>query len=167
MRNFQTDLKRGQQGEKDFLAMFGALVGTEGRKGDIMAPDGLIELKTDFYPMSKTKNFFIERFSSVEVLSPGGPWQAKAHNCKYFVYYYTCNKTGFIWTVDSIVKQLEALESRLTPVEITNSRWTTIGYKVARGLLQYNCMFGPNGLEVSSEFKQTIDSWGFKPVIAD
>ena len=99
MRNFQADLKRGQQGEQDFLKLFTKLVGTDGRKGDILAPDGKIELKTDFYPMSQTPNFFIERYSSIEVLSPGGPWQAKAHGCKYFVYYYTSDKQGFVFLV--------------------------------------------------------------------
>jgi len=136
MRNFQADLKRGQQGEQDFLKLFTKLVGTDGRKGDILAPDGKIELKTDFYPMSQTPNFFIERYSSIEVLSPGGPWQAKAHGCKYFVYYYTSDKQGFVFLVDDLIVQLEKVENSLKPIQVRNKKWTTVGYKVPRDIVK-------------------------------
>lgn len=143
MRNFQLDLKRGQAGERDFLQLFTALVGTDGRKGDIIAPDGKIELKTDFYPMSTTPNFFIERYSSVEVLSPGGPWQAKAHGCKYFVYYYTVDGYGYVFEVDALLQQLEAMEAtaKFKPTEVRNKKWTTVGYKVPREALKPIAVF--------------------------
>lgn len=135
--NFQSDLARGQAGELAFLKLFSGLVGTDGRKGDIVCPDGSkIELKTDFYPMSKTANFFMERFSSMEVMSPGGPWQAAAHGCKWFVYYYTPDSTGFVFLTTDLVKQLKALEPKLVPVEVRNRKWTTVGYKVPRTLLK-------------------------------
>lgn len=158
MRNFQTDLKRGQAGERDFLALFTKLVGTDGRKGDILAPDGKIELKTDFYPMTSTPNFFIERYSSVEVLSPGGPWQAKAHGCKYFVYYYTVDGYGYIFDTDALVAQLEAMEAtaKLKPAEVRNRKWTTVGYKVRREQLQ------PLAVFTSHDCTDAIAAaWGF------
>lgn len=157
MRNFQADLKRGQAGEADFLKMFSKLVGTDGRKGDIVAPDGKIELKTDFYPMTQTPNFFIERYSSVEVLSPGGPHQAKLHGCKYFVYYYTSSKTGYVFLVDDLLQQLEKLEPTLKPVEVRNRKWTTIGYKVQRELLKPYAVF--NAIDCSDNIAKI---WGFK-----
>lgn len=156
MRNFQADLNRGQRGELDFLKLFTKLVGTDGRKGDILAPDGKIELKTDFYPMTSTPNFFIERYSSVEVLSPGGPWQAKAHGCKYFVYYYTVDGYGYIFETDSLIKQLEKLENNFKPVEVRNKKWTTIGYKVPRELLKPVAVF--HSFDCTDNF---AEAWGF------
>lgn len=167
MRNFQADLKRGQAGERDFLQLFTALVGTDGRKGDIVAPDGKIELKTDFYSMSKTPNFFIERYSSVEVGSPGGPWQAKAHGCKYFVYYYAGDKCGYVFLVDDLLKQLEALEAaaKLKPTEVRNKKWTTVGYKVPRASLQPIATFNA-GVVVAGgvDYLSLADNWGFQPM---
>lgn len=169
MRNFANDLKRGQAGEHQFLTIFKALIGTDGRKGDIVTPDGnKIELKTDFYPMHKTKNFFIERYSSLEVHSPGGPWQAKQHGCKWFVYYYTADKTGFIFETDNLLTQLDKLESNLTPVHIKNRKWTTIGYKVDRSLLLYTCKFTTVSLEVlDATYSNIGDEWGFCQIITD
>ena len=158
MRNFQADLKRGQAGEADFLTLFTKLTGTDGRKGDIVAPDGKIELKTDFYPMSSTPNFFIERYSSLEVLSPGGPWQAAVHGCKYFVYYYTVNKMGYIFLTEDVIQQLSKLESSLKPVEVRNKKWTTIGYKVPRNLLQPIAVF--SAIDCTDSI---AEAWGFKP----
>lgn len=158
MRNFQADLKRGQQGELDFLQLFTKLVGTDGRKGDIVAPDGKIELKTDFYPMTQTPNFFIERYSSVEVLSPGGPWQAKAHGCKYFVYYYTTAGYGYIFETEDLVQQLEKLETagKLKPTEVRNRKWTTVGYKVKREQLK------PIAVFTAFDCTDSIaEAWGF------
>lgn len=157
MRNFQVDLKRGQQGERDFLGLYSRLVATDGRKGDIIAPDGKIELKTDFYPMTQTPNFFIERYSSVEVLSPGGPWQAAAHGCKYFVYYYTVDKYGYVFEVDALLEQLQKLESSFKPVEVRNKKWTTIGYKVPRELLKPIAVF--NSHDCTDSIAQ---AWGFR-----
>lgn len=160
MRNFQADLKRGQAGEAEFLRLFSKLVGTDGRKGDIVAPDGKIELKTDFYPLSKTANFFIERYSSLEVFSPGGPWQAAAHGCKYFVYYYTSDKLGYVFLVDDLLKQLEKLESGFKPVEVRNKKWTTIGYKVPRGMLKPLATFNASRCD-----ELLLQPWGFVPLV--
>lgn len=168
MRNFQADLKRGQQGEQDFLRLFTKLTGTDGRKGDIVAPDGKIELKTDFYSMAQTPNFFIERYSSIEVMSPGGPWQAKAHGCKYFVYYYAGDKQGYIFLVEDLLQQLEALEAaaRLKPVEVRNKKWTTVGYKVPRSLLTPVATFN-SGVFVAGgvDYLTMQEDWGFCPVL--
>jgi hypothetical protein len=143
---FHADLARGHKGEAAFLARFPGLMATDGKKGDLVAPDGSkIELKTDYYPMSKTVNYFIERFSSLETLSPGGPWQASKHGCDYFVYYYTVDKQGFVFKVADLVAQMEVLEKTLTPVEVKNVRWTTLGYKVPRKLLIPYAVFNADG----------------------
>ncbi len=160
MKNFQQDLKRGQAGELQFLSLFTKLEGTDGRKGDILAPNGKIELKTDFYPMAKTANFFIERYSSIEVGSPGGPFQALAAGCDWFVYYYTVDKMAFVFQTSDIVKQIELMESKLSPVNIRNRKWTTVGYKVPRNLLCNASIISSKGIE--HDIHNLVDIWGFK-----
>lgn len=147
--SFKADLARGAVGQNWFLQRFPGLKQTDGRKGDFTAPDGSkIELKTDSYAMGKTANFFIERFSSIEVGSPGGPWQAVAHGCDWFVYLYASNSTGFIFSCPDLLKQLEAIESTLKPVNVRNVRWTTVGYKVPRALLMPVAIFTADGLQI-------------------
>lgn len=159
--NFKRDLGTGQQGETAFHKLFSRLQKTDGRKGDFVAPDGsVIELKTDMYGMQKTPNFFIERFSSLETQSPGGPWQAKAHGCEFFVYFYLPDKVGYVWLLGNLLPQLEALISQLKPVEVKNVRWTTIGYKVPRDLLAYDAKFSLKGKDDNFGL---ISSWTVGP----
>lgn len=159
MANFKNDLQAGLAGQKAFKQLFAALVETDGRQGDFVAPDGCkIELKTDSYDMQKTANFFIEQYSSLEVLSPGGPWQAQKHDCEYFVYYYGNNSTGFIWRTEALIEQLEAIIGQLKPTEVRNKRWTTLGYKVPRALLKPLASFNKQELHCNDG---TIIDWGF------
>lgn len=159
--NFHKDLKRGEAGQLQFLSLFPGLVQTDGKKGDFLAPDGSkIELKTDFYPMAKTANFFMERYSSIEVGSPGGPWQAAAHGCDWFVYFYTPDTTGFIFKCSDLLQQLEAIEAKLVPVEVRNVRWTTVGYKVPRTLLKPVAEFSRTGVKVC-DGAESVAGWQF------
>jgi hypothetical protein len=167
--NFQKDLKRGQASEAHFLTLFTGLKGTDGRKGDLLAPNGTkIELKTDFYDIKKTANYFMERYSSVETGSPGGPWQAQANNCTYFVYYYSISQTGFIFTTNELIAQLEPLEQqkRIKAAEVRNIRWTTVGYKVPRYLLEPIAEFNADSLTIlKPELAAELEAWQFKPVL--
>lgn len=142
MKNFHSDLARGKTGETTFLLLFNKLQPTDGRTGDFLTPGGeKLELKTDSYSFNKTGNFFIERYSSIEVLSPGGPWQAKAHGCKYFAYYYINEQVGWVWETDALVLALDSIVGTLKPTEVKNRKWTTVGFKVPRTALQNLALF--------------------------
>lgn len=137
MKHFHKDLAKGKAGEAAFAKLCPKLSRTDGRAGDFSTPDGVVvELKTDSYSMQATANFFIERYSSVDVGSPGGPWQAAAHGCKYFVYFYSTEGVAFVFDVQELIGQLEPLLGTLKPVEIRNHRWTTVGFKVPREWLR-------------------------------
>lgn len=157
--NFHKDLQAGKLGETAFANLFIGLRSTDGRKGDFTTPDGaVVELKTDMYSMQKTGNFFMERFSSIEVGSPGGPWQAAAHGCEYFVYWYAADQVGFVWRTADLVKQLDAIIGTLKPVEVRNKRWTTVGFKVPRTMLAPLATFNAKEL---TDVDGTIVNWGF------
>lgn len=135
-RNFKSDLNRGLAGQQIFAKLFADLKQTDGKRGDFLLPDSTkVEVKADFYNMNDTQNYFIERYSSIEVGSPGGPWQAAAHHAEYYAYLYIQNLHVSIWHTPSLLSQLEAIESSLKPVNVRNKSWTTVGYKVPRLLL--------------------------------
>jgi len=131
---FHDNLKQGKAGETKLLALFKGLIATDGRKGDMMLTNQKVELKTDNYPESSTNNFFFERYSNAEKGTDGGPWQAQAHGCKWFVYYFTASELGYVFDVDMLVDALNksSLMQGLKPVEVRNIRWTTVGFKVPR-----------------------------------
>lgn len=163
MRNFQSDLNKGVLGEQLFCKLFRQITATDGRKGDLIAPNGKIELKCDFYGLKKSQNFFMERYGSVEVLADGGPWKALKDGCEYFVYFYAHDFTGYVWRTSDLVQQLDTLITQLTPVEVKNRSWTTIGYKVTRSSLKPGMVFDAKKLEVHDETFSNIGSdWGYK-----
>lgn len=135
--NFKTDLLRGKTGEAALLAAFGNTVtATDGRKGDmiISATGALMEIKTDYYPHDKTKNFFCERYSYDN--QPGGVWQAAVHKAEFFVYMFADPGFSYIYrTMDFLrrMKQIEA-QNRFPLIDIPNRGYTTRGYKVPREL---------------------------------
>lgn len=136
MPNFKTDLNRGLVGQQTFAKLFAGLKATDGKRGDFLLEDGSkVEVKADFYSMNKTQNYFMERYSSVEVGSPGGVWQAAAHGADYYAYIYVQNLHVSVWYVPELLAHLSKLEPKLTPVNVKNAKWTTVGYKVARSLL--------------------------------
>lgn len=163
-RNFQKDLQRGLAGQQAFAKLFVNVRHTDGKRGDLTVNGAKIELKVDFYDMDKTSNFFIERYSSLQTFSPGGPWQAASHECDYFVYMYMMQMTGFVFAVPNIVKQLEAIEKQLKPVEVKNKSWTTMGYKVPRQALKP--LFEFNLRSLNADNADVVDKycsgWGFK-----
>lgn len=131
---FHDNLKQGKAGETKLLALFGGLSATDGRKGDMTLGSDKVELKTDNYSATSTDNFFFERYSNVDKGTDGGPWQAKLHGCKWFVYYFTSSELGYVFDVDVLVDALNksSLMQGLKPVEVRNIRWTTVGFKVPR-----------------------------------
>ena len=136
--SFRASLNLGAVGEMLYhQAHCGTLNRTNGRAGDFVNREtgDIVELKTDYYPMDKTPNFFFERFSDGDKKSPGGPWQALGHGCKTFVYFFVANMTTFTFDTAQLVAHLDSIEHTLEPFKVGNSTWTTIGYRVPREVL--------------------------------
>jgi hypothetical protein len=139
-------LKKGKAAEKDFLEKYGqgAIVRTDGRKGDMMVKwsRAIIELKTDFY--SKSTNLFMERWS-VEPTPDrpegkvGGPWQAASHSAAYYLYWFPDRDELFVFNTAVLVEYLEANLSQFRPCPVRNKGYTTLGYIVPKEkLLKYH-----------------------------
>ena len=170
--NFQTDLQKGLLGQQLLLKAFKSLEHIDGLKGDLLAPCGSkVECKADFYGMNKSSNWFMERYGSIESGKAGGAWLAKEGNCKYFIYFYVNELTGFVWHTDDLVSQLEPIIANLKPVEIRNRTWTTVGYKVPRSLTSPLFKFTLKEVEVLDETAKEhiiklVNSWGFRGKIS-
>ena len=92
-----------------------------------------IELKTDTYPMSKTPNFFMERWSDVGTRRPGGPWQAFGKGCNLFVYLFLADRVWFVFDdLPALLARLDSLTPGLPAKHIRNKGWVTEGYAVSR-----------------------------------
>ncbi len=135
-------MSQGEIGEILFhQAHEGKLERIDGLKGDFVCSDsGLkVELKTDYWMMSKTPNFFFERFSNEAAGTPGGPWQSVGHGADIFVYFYIKDLTFYTFSTKELVAALEAIIPELEPCSVKNSSWTTIGYRVPREWLKEIC----------------------------
>lgn len=135
MISFKQSLGKGEVGEILFYeAHNGELERLDGRKSDFRVREtgAGLELKSDFYEMAKTQNFFFERYSDKDKQSPGGPFQAQKNGSNLFVYFYIKDLTFFIFKTDALVAYLEENESSLKSRDIPNSRYTTMGYLVPR-----------------------------------
>ncbi len=131
--NFKTQLKAGQLGEILYANAHPTYTRTDGMTCDFHTDSGSsLELKTDFYSLESTPNFFMERWSVKEQSKPGGPWQSMSKGIDYFAYFYVPSLTIFTFPVKELVERLEKLEPSLSPFPIKNSSYTTIGYRVAR-----------------------------------
>lgn len=164
-RNFQADLQKGLLGQQLFAKLFAGASHIDGKRGDLSCNGEKVELKVDFYSMLRTPNFFMERYSSLDVLSPGGPWQAKAHGCPWFVYFFATELHGFVWQTEALVAQLEKIEGKLKPFNVQNKNWVTMGYRVPRGALRSEVEFNSKGvINATDAGHRLIDNWGFKPL---
>lgn len=136
--NFRSSLAVGQLGEEWLMSVWPELERLDGRKSDFKLPDGtLVEVKTDSYPMSKTANFFMERYSNMYKSTPGGPWQALEHNSTLFVYVFSKDKAVFVFDTKKLVEALEPIILKLTPKVVKNANWETMGYAVPRELVKH------------------------------
>jgi hypothetical protein len=95
-----------------------------------------VELKTDFYDMSETPNFFFERWSDRDKAKPGGPWQALLNGSEWFVYFFIKNDCAFWFETDKLVNELERITAKLKLVDIVNVKWVTQGFRVPRAELK-------------------------------
>jgi hypothetical protein len=137
--SFQASKNLGQLGEMLFhQAHNGDATKIDGLNGDfIWEPTGeKVELKSDFWKMEKTPNFFFERFSDRDRGTPGGPWRAQKDGSDLFVYFYVSDLTYFIFNTDELVGRLEKIIGRIEPTLVTNKSWITEGYRVPREMLK-------------------------------
>lgn len=131
--SFTTSLRFGDAGEAIWYQAHPGLERIDGLKGDFVDPEGRKwELKTDLWSMEKTPNFFFERYSDAARKSPGGPYQALQHGCVYFCYFYIANMTYFKFHCAELVEALDLILPGLTPTEVQNKGYTTVGYRVPR-----------------------------------
>lgn len=125
--NFQTDLKRGQAGEKLYHKLRPELTRLSGRYADFIDDNGMTyEIKTDSYD---TPNFFMERWSDVANKKAGGPWQSSEKEIDFYVYLFPKKGKGYIFTVSSLLEQLNNIA---TPNQryVQNKSWMTVGWLV-------------------------------------
>lgn len=148
--NFKSSLAKGQQGELLLLNKLPFLVKLDGRRSDFVvgvdcALYGLdftqgetLELKTDYYQMDKTNNFFIEIWSDIDRGAPGGPMQAFQHGSTYWLYMYALNSKAFLFKTEELCKYIEAQDKNRWPSALVpNKSWTTMGYKIPRQDLKH------------------------------
>ena len=136
--NFKTDLARGRIGELAFLhATNGTTTPTDGREGDfvITGTRTKLEVKSDYYDMDKTENFFFEVYRSG--FKPGGVYQALEHGCKYFIYCFVPNGVAYCFETKKLAERLDLLHDskNLTLTSVGNGSYTTRGLKVNRDLV--------------------------------
>lgn len=112
----------------------------DGNAADYLDEDGNAwELKSDQYPMASTGNVFLERWSDLERLRPGGPFQSFGRGAKYYAYMYAQDRVAFVYLVTDLIAYIEAQEkiNALRPKYIQNKRYTTVGYAIPRADIEH------------------------------
>lgn len=137
---WKSSLAKGKAGEELFMSLQPGLTKLDGKAADYIDQDGNAwELKSDQYPMASTANIFLERWSCLDTLKPGGPFQSFGRGCKFYAYLYAMDKVAFIYPVIGLMKFVEEQEKlgKLKPVYIKNARHTTVGYKLPRAAIEH------------------------------
>ena len=138
---FKADLERGHSGEHLFFQKYQHLLThLDGRNADfeINKTGETIELKSDYYDMDKTENFFMECYSYDN--KPGGAFQAADKGITYYIYYYVNNDTFYVFNTKQLVRRLAKFKSSMTMTNVKNKGYTTRGLKMARELLTNMCL---------------------------
>lgn len=136
--NFKRDLEAGKAGELAVQKLWPELELLHGKGADAKLPNGeLVEIKADNYDHAKTANFFIEYVGDLNSGKLGGIHKAEIDNCKWFVYYFANPGIAYVFDVQAVKKELDAYVLANNPalVEIKNSCWTTVGWKIPRSAL--------------------------------
>jgi hypothetical protein len=135
--SFTSSLKLGEIGQcLYYQANAGKIELLDGFKSDFrcMESGRGIELKTDYWAMAKTPNFFFERYSDKDKQSPGGPWQALEQESA--LYFYVKDLRLFQFDTRELVTELEKITPNLKPYDVKNSTYITQGYRVPREMLK-------------------------------
>jgi hypothetical protein len=149
---FKRQLAFGEMGEAIILEWDTRLKKHDGREYDFDRDDGKkVELKTDSYPIEKTPNFFIERYSVYEKAGvvlppsqrkPGSLWQSLEKGVNVFMYMFLPKEgnKATVFTFESLRRMTTAVEKYLEenkpePVLVRNSGYCALGYRVPRKIL--------------------------------
>jgi hypothetical protein len=138
---FAEQLSIGSEGEAALQKMWHGpkLTKHPKRAYDFDGGDGSkVEVKTDTYDMSKTTNFFIERWSVEQQQKPGSVWQSLEKGVTVFVYFFKKNNTYFVF--DNLPLLQATLEVYIEkckppPMRILNKGYNALGFKVPRAML--------------------------------
>ena len=135
--NFKQDLLAGQAGELAVQKLWPEIELLHGKGADFKIGEALGEIKMDRYHHDKTENLFIEYMGDVEKGKWGGPWKAEQDNCTWFVYYFSNPGIAYVFDVHDLLWQVNTyiLANEPKLLEIKNTRYTTVGYKVPRSVL--------------------------------
>lgn len=137
--DFETQLKKGKRGERQFLELFGDLVeeSSGGFKEDfkIKASGKTLELKMDLYCPTKTANYFMERWSYKN--QDGGVWQSLRKEVDFFCYFFPSCMQFHCFKVKDLVKELDKLTADMYVHNIYNKSHVTQGYVVKRADLEH------------------------------
>ena len=79
-----------------------------------------------------TPNLFVERYSSKEAMSPGGPWQAQGHGAEYYVHLFFGDGAVFAYKTDDMVDFMKENMGRYRQIDVRNPGYTTVGFPVLR-----------------------------------
>lgn len=135
---FSKSVVLGDVGENRLLEEYPYLIKESTEGHDIIDPRIIrvtIEVKTDFFDMARTPNFFMERYSDDKTFKLGGPWRADAYNTDVLLYQFLGNKKIF-W-FDDIPTLVDFLDDyintkRLQLMRVKNKRYYTLGFKIPR-----------------------------------
>ena len=176
--DFREDLPKGHDGEWVFHEMHkGLLTRTDGKRGDfILVRTGeKVELKSEVsYSATdpsadaarefreamgiptprdgwrQTENLFVERYSSKEAKSPGGPWQAQKHGAEYYVHLFLGDGAFFAYRTGDMVDFMEKNRHKYRLRDVWNQGYTTAGYPVPRAdvaRLEVHDLFSADGTD--------------------
>jgi hypothetical protein len=144
--DFAEQLSKGNQAESELPDIYQKLFNSTLTKHtdyayDFSSDDGKkVELKTDFYDHSKTRNFFIERWSDFDKEKPGSLWQSVPKGVNQFIYWYKTSGKLYVFTVDldkliGIIEQLVE-EKHIEMKFIQNKGYKGGGWCIPRNLLK-------------------------------
>lgn len=150
---FQESRAIGNIGERLLLDLFPwGLRRGDGKTYDLISiPDDLrIEVKSDqhlfergesLYPESgdskRTSNFFIERWSSGQDGTLGGPWKARECDCALYIYVFIYELVAWSFRTQDLVCYLEGLARMPRLISVVNiapggGTYETQGYRLFR-----------------------------------
>ena len=134
---FNRSLKSGHEGEMLFSQLNPNLKRTDGFEYDFITSDNkTIELKSDYYSMNKTPNYFMEIFSVLEKDKLGGPFQSLQKGVDYYIYFFVKEKIWKIFDVKSLCERIKKVASQGRKVKVPNKGYTTFGLTLHRELFK-------------------------------
>lgn len=132
---FSDSVIQGNLGESKFMSAYPhwSKIGDGYTTGDFKYKSETLELKTDFYSMDKTENFYMEYISNGNKGTLGGPFRDTS--ITYFVYYYYNNDVAYWFNTKELVDKIKLICNKSQLVPVKNKYFTSYGFKVNRNLL--------------------------------